>query len=661
MVQQSKYTMKLDMRVLEHLGIKLYSNAAAVLSELVANSWDAEATEVSITFGNDKITITDNGIGMTCAEINQRFLIVGYDKRKAEGGKSAILNRPFMGRKGIGKLSVFSIACCIDIYSAAKSEKNGLRLELSAIQDAIKSDQVYHPLELSYRSTLPSAGTTIELTYLKKSRVGTTASALRKRLARRFAIIGRVGVNGDKFDVSINEEPIGPKDRDDLKAIEYLWEFGNGEIIPIAEMSKLKKRFLIPDNRAGSNQNWVVNGWFGASIKPSDLDKDPDAGNLRSLVVISRGRLIQENILDKLGFNGVFGSYLTGQIHADFLDLDDAEDIATSDRQRLMEDDERVTALLAFLRKAIVDAAETWGDLRRKARSEEVETQQPVLKEWIEGLPTAQQIAARNMMGLIQELDIDAARESDRITLFRSGVLAFERLRLREASHNFENLKSLSAEQLLNLLATQDDLEASLYRDIIAARIDAIKQFKNLTDDNEKEKVLQKHLFDHLWLLDASWERATEGQVIEQNLKRDFPKEFADDLTTKEKTGRVDIKYRTAAGTHIIVELKRYLVSVSVNELEEQGRKYRSALFKLLSKQGESNPKIRIVFVLGKPPKEEQDLSLPKDYAEQKLDLLDSSISYYDSLISNAISAYQAYFDASAKRDKIEAVLKQLS
>jgi hypothetical protein len=40
---------------------------------------------------------------------------------------------------------------------------------------------------------------------------------------------------------------------------------------------------------------------------------------------------------------------------------------------------------------------------------------------------------------------------------------------------------------------------------------------------------------------------------------------------------------------------------------------------------------------------------------------LDSSISYYDSLISNAISAYQAYFDASAKRDKIEAVLKQLS
>jgi hypothetical protein len=469
------------------------------------------------------------------------------------------------------------------------------------------------------------------------------------------------GQNGDSFDVSINGAPIGPDDRDDLKAIEYLWELSNAEALPATSMPKLKQRFLIPDNNADAGQNWLVEGWFGASIKPSDLDKDPDAGNLRSIIVISRGRLIQENILDKLGFNGVFGSYLTGQIHADFLDLDDAEDIATSDRQRLIEDDERVTALLAFLRKVIVEAAERWGTLRRQARSAEVEAKQPILKNWIEGLPTAQQIAARNMMGLIQELDMDAAKEGDRKTLFRSGVLAFERLRLREASHGFEQLTSLSADQLLTLLATQDDLEASLYRDIIAARIEAIKQFKNLTDENEKEKVLQQHLFDHLWLLDASWERATEGQVIEQNLRRDFPDNFADELTLKEKMGRVDIKYRTAAGVHIIVELKRYGRVVGVAELEEQGIKYRSALHKLLTQQGETTPQIRVVFVLGKAPADAHNPALPPGYAVQKLSLAEMSISYYDSLINNAIAAYQDYFDASAKRDKIEQVLAQLA
>jgi len=35
------YTLTLDLNVLNHLGINLYSNVPAVLSEVVANSWDA--------------------------------------------------------------------------------------------------------------------------------------------------------------------------------------------------------------------------------------------------------------------------------------------------------------------------------------------------------------------------------------------------------------------------------------------------------------------------------------------------------------------------------------------------------------------------------------------------------------------------------------------
>ena len=51
---------------------------------------------------------------------------------------------------------------------------------------------------------------------------------------------------------------------------------------------------------------------------------------------------------------------MTGQIEADFLDVNELEDIATSDRQRLIEDDDRVVALQTFLRKAFVKAAEKW-------------------------------------------------------------------------------------------------------------------------------------------------------------------------------------------------------------------------------------------------------------------------------------------------------------
>ena len=45
---QKPLTLTLDMNVLNHLGIGLYLSAPAVLTELVANAWDADAKEVAI-------------------------------------------------------------------------------------------------------------------------------------------------------------------------------------------------------------------------------------------------------------------------------------------------------------------------------------------------------------------------------------------------------------------------------------------------------------------------------------------------------------------------------------------------------------------------------------------------------------------------------------
>lgn len=64
-------------------------------------------------------------------------------------------------------------------------------------------------------------------------------------------------------------------------------------------------------------------------------------------------------------------------------------------------------------------------------------------------------------------------------------------------------------DKLLAILAHRDSLEASLYRDIVKSRPDAGKDFQGIADDNAKESVPQKYPFDHLWLLDLAWERAT--------------------------------------------------------------------------------------------------------------------------------------------------------
>src|SRR5689334_11508666 len=106
--------MTITLNVLEHLGLNLYSSTPAVLSEAVANAWDANADRVDIDIDNDagRIVISDNGDGMTQEEINKKFLTVGYHRRESgeDDATTTRLGRHVMGRKGIGKLSLFAIA-----------------------------------------------------------------------------------------------------------------------------------------------------------------------------------------------------------------------------------------------------------------------------------------------------------------------------------------------------------------------------------------------------------------------------------------------------------------------------------------------------------------------------------------------------------------------
>ena len=64
MTAEHKYEMTISLQIVEHLGLNLYSNTSAVISEAVANAWDADAKTVEITLEKDCITIKDDGCGM---------------------------------------------------------------------------------------------------------------------------------------------------------------------------------------------------------------------------------------------------------------------------------------------------------------------------------------------------------------------------------------------------------------------------------------------------------------------------------------------------------------------------------------------------------------------------------------------------------------------
>lgn len=658
----NKYEMSVDLAVLDSLGINLYSNAAAVLSELVANAYDADATLVEVDWKKQdggKVVVTDDGVGMTVDQLNERFLKVGYKKRDEEGNLSTSFNRPYMGRKGIGKLSVFSIARTITVYSTVGGDHNGLKIVTADLEKAIKAKVPYYPDEVPVPTEYQRQGTVLVLEDLKQKRSDLTPNALKKRLARRFDVLDQTPRKEGGFYIEVNGKRLTFADRQELKNVQFIWEFGEETLAP-ETLPKIKERFVLPNPSVIPNKGWHVRGWFGTVGVPSELTTDDEAGSLKNIIVLARKRPIQEGIVEKLDFSRIFGNYVTGQIEADFLDLDDHEDIATSDRQRMIEDDDRVVALRDFLRSAFVKAADDWSKARPKREAQDVLAKYPKMREWVESRPGWQRDAAEKMIGTIASIPMDGKNAGkDKADLFRAGVLAFERVGLREASEELEKLSMVTAENLLPLLGQQGAYEAGMWVDILRSRVEAIEQLTRLTDDDALEKVLQKHLFDNLWLLDPSWERAAGDAHIEQNLKKIAPGLFPEDPEGSTIEGRMDIRYRRTSGQHVIVELKKYGVRLPVDTLYEQGLKYRTALGDLLTKQQRKDKDIVVVFVLGKPPRvpNRGKYDTDEDFIEHRFDSLPGRYVLYDSLIGQAKYQYEDYLEASDKAKALDELL----
>lgn len=92
------------------------------------------------------------------------------------------------------------------------------------------------------------------------------------------------------------------------------------------------------------------------------------------------------------------------------------------------------------------------------------------------------------------------------------------------------------------------------------------------------------YLYDHLWLLDPSWERVTGTSVMEQTLTKEL-KQINPDAASG---ARIDIAFKTVSGKHVIIEMKRPKVHPDIMNLVAQGNKYVQATTQWFS----NNPKI---------------------------------------------------------------------
>lgn len=651
--KRRELVMSISLNALEHLGINLYSTIPAVLSEVVANAWDADATNVIVTVdkSNESITIEDDGTGMTRDEVVDRFLKVGFRRRDEMGEVTSSKRKP-MGRKGIGKLSIFSIAQMADVHTVKSKERTSFRMDREAIKKAITTggQTEYKPEELSNFPAELKKGTRIILSGLSKSLSGMTVEGLKRRVARRFAVIGPK--NG--FIVNVNGSDIGPEDRAYHQFVQYIWTYGHqNDFVMLCKNLDRDPELRLPAIQSELRKAKIsLTGWIGTVSSPGHL-KDEEGDNLNRLAVFMRGKLAQEDILDDFGQKEIYADYLVGELHCEELDVDDQVDIATSSRQAIKQDDPRFETLRKIVLSELRHIAGKWSDWRRSDGAKEAATV-PEVSTWLDELKGDTRKKAERWIGRLNT--IRSSSDFDKKELLKASILAFESYRRKEELDRLDSIKDENLDQILEIFRSIDDLELSYYGQIVKMRIEVIRTLKSKLKANDKELVLRDYIFKHLWLLDPGWERAKGSEHAETQVN-EFLKSNTDKLSQAEKKARIDIGYWTTAGKHIIVELKRASVATPLDDLTKQIRKYRDGTKKILEKTSQKDWPIEIICLVGKPPPEWNDSSgTGRKGVLETLKTVDARIVFYDELLTNAEQAYADYLETTMETDKLWAI-----
>ena len=661
------FKFSVDLNVINHLGVGLYSSTAAALTELVANAWDADAKSVKITVSEKKrsMVIEDTGHGMNAEAIQEKFLNVGYGRRSKSPGsaKSASGSRRVMGRKGIGKLAMFALADEIVVSSQAKGhDPVGFKINVPEFKKSLQEKASAPLKEFKPKPFAGGHGTRIELRQILAG-LQTDEKQLRARLARRFSVIeDKAG-----FVVELNRKRITKQDRGFYEHVQMLWAFdsksrtetakltSNLASLPRTAGQRGPARKCIGDLEASvkmGRKSVKVTGYIASVVKPSQLGSRQDSANVLS--VFANGRVFAENILGEVATAKHWQNYLVGEIHADFLD-DDLIDRATASREAIKKDDPKYQALLQCARAALTRVGTEWDAWRVELGLDKADPGNATVLAWIDSLEEVRdQKAATKLMTSIQNATLhsdDAKNDEAKKVLYRGAIVGFEKLRMAKRLDQLEALTDVLSPQFASLFATLGNVEEAAYADITRQRLAIIEKFDEISSDPATlEKVAQKYLFDHLWLLDPGWDRVTGRAEMEKTIRDHL-------LTLPDTTGaRLDISYRTSSGRHIIVELKRPKLTVKFIDLFEQSDLYRKAVeafYKRLQPR-KPVPPIDVFLVVG---------ATPINYDEKNRRQLAESnakIVTYNELITDAKNAYQEYISAKAKVGELEALLKKI-
>ena len=400
-------------QLVEQLGAQLYPRVTASVAELISNAWDADASNVWINIPFDQkwddaavIEVLDDGHGMAYEQAQERYLIVGRNRRREEG-ESSEGGRALHGRKGIGKLAAFGTAGYLELVT----QRNGVTTSFGIDYDKLRrldpnkpyvAEAVTDPQPLVNPDTGEPLehGTRVRLSRLRAKRRA-NQDEFRRSMARRFALNATamvVHINGDPltrfhYDVQVRfPRDARPSNAMGLDVDDEGWGSERIDVTQLVDARRERLRQERVENAVAAGQDpepvrsaeiptgdlgvptllddntVLVRWWIGFTEKPIPAE------DVRGVSILARGKLAQRPFMFEMaqGTEGqLLQEYLVGEVEADWLDFgrDADDDLIQSNRDQLQLDNEELQPLLAWGRERLRWAMAEQGRRRRERRA----------------------------------------------------------------------------------------------------------------------------------------------------------------------------------------------------------------------------------------------------------------------------------------------------
>ncbi|MDE0230825.1 MAG: ATP-binding protein [bacterium] len=516
------------------------------MAELISNAWDADARNVWIEIplgqpwgDDDRIVVTDDGVGMSYEDAETRYLLVGRKRRvelhqdRTEGG------RPLHGRKGIGKLAAFGTAKILECLTVdTKGQVTSFRLDYDHIRNLDPTeDYEVEPAQgdrllCDPEGNLLTQGTRITLSMLRPRRA-MNEDQFRRSLARRFAL------DADKMKTVVNGEEISRFDYNlDVRFPRDGQLFDTG-------VEETADGWAEMESRAGG-----VRWWIGFTEKPLHEKQ------LQGVSVLARGKMVQRPFFfhRTAGAEGQLGQeYLMGEVQADWLDegRDIDTDLIQANRDQLQLEDERLDEFVDWGQSLIRRALKEWSRLRRQRVAKGLDLGNFTdLMERLTPDERKRMMRVTSAVSKIPAIDVDEARE-----LVSSIVDAHEDTIVRELLERIDSSTPDFQSEIWEVVQRFGLIDARRNQTIIEARLKTIAELRRFVAGGATEvPTIHDHVKKHPWLLDPRW------YLLDDEVRLS---DLGIEPEPDETDGRLDFLFALGPGapyTHdelLVVEIKR--------------------------------------------------------------------------------------------------------